>query len=197
MADGESKRYPSGKVVRFFICQCECGNTHITNVNALRSGDTRSCGCLAKEGNNFKHGMTRTKFWHTWVAMRQRAGKIKYWKHVTVSTEWESFDRFYLDMYKPYLTHVAQYGETNTTIDRVDNTKGYTRSNCRWATTQVQNKNKRKHYTVKELWKSNNSGHKYIYFTKKRKRWVVRIPDVCYRYFKTKEEAVEYKKKHA
>ena len=39
-------------------CQCDCENKTIVNVNAyaLRSGHTRSCGCIAKERNGLYYG---------------------------------------------------------------------------------------------------------------------------------------------
>lgn len=30
-------------------CVCECGNTSVTEANSLRSGNTKSCGCLTSE----------------------------------------------------------------------------------------------------------------------------------------------------
>lgn len=33
----------------FWICQCDCGNETITNTQALKTGATRSCGCLRQE----------------------------------------------------------------------------------------------------------------------------------------------------
>ena len=33
----------------FWKCQCDCGNTKIVECSRLTSGNTRSCGCLAKE----------------------------------------------------------------------------------------------------------------------------------------------------
>ena len=30
-------------------CKCDCGNTKIILASSLRSGNTKSCGCLAKE----------------------------------------------------------------------------------------------------------------------------------------------------
>ncbi len=34
---------------RFYLCRCECGNEKIIHGAALSSGNTKSCGCLAKE----------------------------------------------------------------------------------------------------------------------------------------------------
>jgi len=39
---------PNGKI-RMVECECACGNTVTTRLNALRTGATLSCGCLSKE----------------------------------------------------------------------------------------------------------------------------------------------------
>lgn len=55
---------------------------------------------------------------------------------ITVSDEWKkSFATFIEDMgHRPTDKH---------TLDRIDNDKGYSKDNCRWATYQEQNMNKR------------------------------------------------------
>lgn len=75
----------------------------------------------------------------SWQAMRQRCANQKNTSYsryggrgITVCEEWESFDVFLKDM-----------GERpeGTSIDRIDNSKGYYPENCRWATQSVQNSN--------------------------------------------------------
>ena len=34
---------------RFYLCKCECGNRKVIQGSLMTSGNTRSCGCLAKE----------------------------------------------------------------------------------------------------------------------------------------------------
>lgn len=42
----ERERDPAGVSHRRFACQCQCGNLISARLNNLRSGNTRSCGCL-------------------------------------------------------------------------------------------------------------------------------------------------------
>lgn len=37
---------------RYFRCVCDCGGEVVTHTNSLRTGNTKSCGCLAKEARS-------------------------------------------------------------------------------------------------------------------------------------------------
>jgi len=39
----------SGKHKTMWLCQCDCGNTHIARGTNLRNGTVKSCGCLHRE----------------------------------------------------------------------------------------------------------------------------------------------------
>lgn len=49
----EDRKIPK---VREVICRCDCGNTKRVRLNNIRSGNTKSCGCLEKE---LVHGRRR------------------------------------------------------------------------------------------------------------------------------------------
>lgn len=57
-----TKERRGGSVV--WECHCECGRTTYVNAKSLRSGNTRSCGCLQKEiaSKNFSKDITNQRF---------------------------------------------------------------------------------------------------------------------------------------
>ena len=92
---------------------------------------------------NYSHGMSGKRPYITWTGMISRCHDVKnksYERYggsgVKVCKEWkESFASFWLDMEKGY--------EDKKQIDRIDNTKGYFKENCRWVDVLQQSRNRR------------------------------------------------------
>ena len=64
---------------RQWLCQCDCGKGVIVRQESLRSGHTKSCGCLSREctrqrrtthGHRVKRKTTRE--YSVWQGMKQR-----------------------------------------------------------------------------------------------------------------------------
>lgn len=92
-------------------------------------------------GTRYRHGMTGTRTHRIWVGMRRRcrdenaSGYQNYGgRGIKVCPEWDSFEQFLSDM-----------GEcpSGYSLDRIDGDLGYEPSNCRWATLEDQNNNRR------------------------------------------------------
>lgn len=136
-------RPPRGDGVHsFWLCQCTCGNTKSVRMTALRSGRTKSCGCLQKSAH-ITHGMSKTPEFRTWMQMLGRCYLSTHkqfsdygGRGIIVSDEWrQSFETFYRDMGpRPSAKH---------SLDRRNNDDGYSRTNCRWATIREQQRNRR------------------------------------------------------
>lgn len=139
--------------------RCSCGAELIVSDSNLRTGNTRSCGCLKIDCHMVlaqekftRHGYARlgsiSPTWQSWKSMRQRCRWPSHhaWKNyggrgITVCDRWNnSFESFLVDM--------GERPGLDFSIDRIDNDGNYEPGNCRWADRKTQQNNRRKKAAV-------------------------------------------------
>lgn len=129
---------------------CDCGKIILMDPSQykklLKNGNVSSCGCMRKATigkRNTRHGMTGHPAFAVWRSMLDRcrlpthqAYKNYGARGITVCDHWqEKFENFWEDMGASY--------RTGLTIERLDNSLGYSKANCGWRTMKHQANNRR------------------------------------------------------
>lgn len=129
-----------------WICKCDCGNICSISTTDLKSGKSKSCGCLRKEVSyyrNITHGLSGTKEFAAWSNIKDRCynpNNKDYCNYggrgIIVCDRWlNSFTNFMLDMgFAP---------NVKNSIERLNVNGNYEPKNCKWGTDKEQSRNKR------------------------------------------------------
>jgi len=134
-----------------WLCRCDCGQSVARLVNKLRTGETRSCGCLRREVTAAKnvasttHGDSHSAEYMAWACMQKRCYNpkfrgFKYYgeRGVKVADVWMGRGG-----YERFLEHVGRKPTAKHSLDRIDTYGDYTPGNVRWATASEQMRNRR------------------------------------------------------
>ena len=124
------------------LYRCFCGKEFEARVSNVKSGNTKSCGCL---NGGVKHGYSGSLIYQTW-------GKIKRRCYNPNSKAYQWYGAIGIKMYEgwlnnplafiDYVSHLPGYGVKGLTLDRINNNGNYEPGNLRWATWVEQANNK-------------------------------------------------------
>lgn len=138
-------------------CVCKCGNSTVVPTYRLTMGDCQSCGCKRYESHNRVHGMTKTDIHNKWLQIKQRCfdKNCKAYQRygaagITVCDEWKND-------FLAFMNWSCQNGyKDGLSLDRIDNTKGYSPDNCRWIEWKDQANNRRSNVKITYNGKAQN-----------------------------------------
>jgi len=161
IGEGEPRTQPSGQTKRRMICKCECGNLITVDLQSLRRGLSRSCGCLRSELVNKRmttHGQTIggkvSTAYKLWLGIKARV--------VTgTASSPESYINRGIKMHEPWIDNFQTFhtwikenlGDkpVGKTLDRIHNDGNYEPGNLRWATQREQCSNTRRNRHITYL----------------------------------------------
>jgi hypothetical protein len=128
------------KKIYLWECVCECGRKVVVKTEDLRNGFKKSCGCLRSSRGGILNNPRTIRLYKIWRQMKQRCFNPKHIgyknygaKGIKVCDRWLDFNLFLHDMGDTY--------KEDLSIERADNTKGYSLENCSWIEKKYQNSN--------------------------------------------------------
>lgn len=136
-------------------CECSCGAISFPQRGSLRSGKTRSCGCLGRElqiAAVVRHGKYKTPEYSVFRGMIDRCNNPR-------NTHYKNYGgRGIRVRYVDFHAFLSDVGERpkGAWIDRIYNDGDYEVGNCKWTTPSENLSNTR----VSKVWRINGVEYK-------------------------------------
>lgn len=132
-----------------YLSVCECGTSKVITGSLMSQGVVLSCGCLKRErmiSRNTKHNGCGTSTYETWQGMKSRCTNQNQSAYANYGARGITFD----SAWDEFAAFVADMGErpNGCTLERIDNDKGYSKENCKWATNAEQSRNTRQNVNL-------------------------------------------------
>jgi len=144
-------------------CKCKCGNKKTIYGSSIRTGHSKSCGCLQKEKARVSqqrlarlaetHGITKTRLGKAFANKYYQASarcndkKNPNYGGRGIKFMWNDIISFQQDMYSSFLEACDKTDYKNVTLERIDVDGNYCKDNCTWATPKEQARNRRNNAT--------------------------------------------------
>lgn len=146
---------------RYWKCLCECGKEALVETSKLRSGHTKSCGCLLADKNR-EHRQTHAhaskgarsltyKSYCNMITRCENHRAINYERYggagITICPRWRRGEGE-LSGFECFLADMGERPTQSHSIDRINSSVGYQPGNCRWVEGRTQLFNRSNTVTV-------------------------------------------------
>lgn len=183
------RRTPNGTLRRYMICKCDCGKIITVALHQLKSGHTKSCGCLkGVKQRGYKYNYPN--LYQVYDNIRSRCYKksnAEYHNYgergIVMCEDWKNNRNSF---YNWCLNHGYKDG---LQIDRIDVDGDYEPNNCRFITPKENSRNRRNNRIIY------HNGVKYVFSEFCEKFNISNRRSALYRYMKkgfTSDELIEW-----
>lgn len=156
------KHHPYGNKIALVKCDV-CGVEYeMLFYNLKRWCTCKKCGRMKAREKITTHGESKTRLYRIWKWIKKRCYnknslgyQLYWWRWIECLRK--NYEDFKKDMGVSYEDHVKKFGESETSIDRIDPNWNYCKENCRWATCYQQSNNCRSNKHIEYWWKVYNS----------------------------------------
>ncbi len=133
-----------------WLCRCVCDNEIIAKGHHLRSGNTKSCGCLQIErciqANTTHGGASHGKYdpeYSVWGDMLTRCYNTSHNGYHNYGGRGIEVDPTWLNNYGQFIADMGRRPSPAHQLDRLNNDLGYSKENCDWRTPKANQNNRR------------------------------------------------------
>lgn len=132
-------------------CLCSCGKEKVVLSNHLRTGETISCGHVAKHKSSKRiskmsttHGASKEPWYPSYVSMVKRVTnkKYEYYDYYDKTINGDKIEKDWLNNPWSFYKEIGTYPGKGYSIDRINPKLGYIVGNVRWATKEQQASNR-------------------------------------------------------
>lgn len=155
-----------------WLCQCECGNEVSVYIANIKRSSVTSCGCMKGESISkakaTKDLASKHPLWGCYNQMVRRCTVEKDKAYKNYGARGIKVCEYWMESFWNFLEDMGEKPSDEYSLERVDNSLGYCKENCKWETKSRQQFNRR-------LDPNNTSGRTGVYWRKDREKWSVQI----------------------